>query len=406
MSAVPSELSRFPKIELKVEPWPTERPLLALNLATAAILWIASVVSIVGIVYGIAIGIFLFVLHLGFVAHLRGSGIRVTAEQLPEIHAAMIRLSARFGMEKVPETYVIHGGGALNALATRFAGSDIVVLFSELIEACEGDDAARDMIIAHELGHLHRGHLRWHFLRAPAMMVPFLGSALSRAREYTCDRYGLAGAGDRDSALRGLIVLAAGRRFAPRVDRRAFAAQQTELNTGLMTLGEWFSTHPPLTKRLAAIDPSLALSGRGRAGALRATAIVGAVLVPILLSGVASVVLMRGAALRAGARGYKSYTPPGREVADRVVQQDFARIGAFLEAEMKAGRELPWDEDELYDRWRAAHPGESEPLDPYDGMWYGYEQKGEHFRIWSTGPGDDRHSGLRYDSRTRAITQH
>jgi hypothetical protein len=276
------------------------------------------------------------------------------------------------------------------------------VLFSELLEACEGDDAARDMIIAHELGHLHRGHLRWHFLLAPAMMVPFLGSALSRAREYTCDRYGLAGAGDRDSAQRGLIVLVAGRRFAPRVDRRAFAAQQTELNTGLMTLGEWFSTHPPLARRLAAIDPSLALSGHGRAGALRAAAIVAAVLVPILLSGVASVVLMRGAALRAAANGY---TPPAGEVAERVVQQDFARIVAFLEAEMKAGRELPWDVDELYDRWRAAHPGESEPLDPYDGKWYGYEQKGEHFRIWSTGPGDDRRGDLRYDSRTRAISQ-
>src|SRR4026207_1837495 len=70
MSAVPSELSRFPKIELKVEPWPTERPLLALNRAIAAILWIVSIVTIVGMVYGIAIGIFLFVLHLGFVAHL------------------------------------------------------------------------------------------------------------------------------------------------------------------------------------------------------------------------------------------------------------------------------------------------------------------------------------------------
>jgi len=125
-----------------------------------------------------------------------------------------------------------------------------------------------------------------------------------------------------------------------------------------------------------------------------------------VLSGVASVVLMRGAALRAGMTSYKSYTPPAREVAERIVHQDFARIAAFLEGEMKAGRELPWDDDELYDRWRSAHPGETEPLDPYDGMWYGYEQKGEHFRLWSTGPGDDRRSGVRYDSRTHTISQH
>lgn len=400
MTADSSQAPRAPKID----PWPTERPLFALNLVVAAILWLVSIFSIVGMVYGFAIGIFLFVLHLGFIAHLRGSGIRVTAEQLPEIHAAMVRLSARFGMQNVPETYVIHGGGALNALATRFAGREIVVLFSELLEACDGNDAARDMIIAHELGHLHRGHLRWQFLLAPALMVPFLGSALSRAREYTCDRYGLAGAGDRDSALFGLTVLAAGGRFARRVDRRAFVSQQANLETGLMTLGQWFSTHPPLVKRLAQIDPSLMTGVPNHAGALRAVAIVGAVLVPMLMTGVASVVLMRGAALRGSANSHLGYAPPPREVAERLVRDDFARIAAFIEAEVAAGRALPWDADELYARWRAAHPGEPELLDPYDGMWYGYEQKGEHFRIWSTGPGDDRRRSLRYDSRSRSIS--
>jgi Zn-dependent protease with chaperone function len=390
--------------ELTVEPWPTERPLFILNLGVAAILWIVSVLSIVGIVYGVAIAIFLFVLHLAFVAHLRGSGIRVTPEQLPEIHAAVVRLSARFGMRRVPETYVIHGGGALNALATRFAGRDIVVLFAELLEACDGNDAARDMILAHELGHLHRGHLRWHFLLAPAMMIPFLGSALSRAREYTCDRYGLAGAGGREGAMFGLTILAAGGRYARRVDRGAFVRQQADLDTGLMTLGEWFSTHPPLVKRLAQIDPSLAMTPQGGIGALRAGAIVAAIVLPILLTGVASVVLLQGSLLRSAAHVRTAHTPPPREVAERVVREDLLKFAAFLEAERTAGRELPWDDSELYDRWRAAHPSEPEPLDPYDGMWYGYEQKGDHFRIWSSGPGEG-HRGLRYDSRTRSMSQ-
>lgn len=394
-----------PETELTVEPWPTERPLFIMNLGVAAILWIVSVLSIVGIVYGVAIAILLFTLHLAFVAHLRGSGIRVTADQLPEIHEAMVRLSARFGMRNVPETYVVHGSGALNAVATRLAGRDIVVLFSELLEACDDNDAARDMILAHELGHLHRGHLRWHFVLAPAMIIPFLGSALSRAREYTCDRYGLAGAGDREAAVFGLTVLAAGGRYARRMNRRAFAGQQAELHTGLMTLGEWFSTHPPLVKRLAQIDPSLSMGVPNGLGALRASAIVAAVVLPILLTGVASAVLLRGSVLRGGMSGHTAYTPPPHEVAERAVRQDFMRLAAFLEAERTAGRELPWDESELYDRWRTAHPAEPEPLDPYDGMWYGYEQKGEHFRIWSTGPGDGSHRGLRYDSRTRSMSQ-
>ena len=41
-------------------------------------------------------------------------------------------------------------------------------------------------------------------------------------------------------------------------------------------------------------------------------------------------------------------------------------------------------------------------LDPYDGMWYGYQQNGQHFRIWSSGP-DGRRS-VRYDSRTQSLS--
>ena len=100
------------------------------------------------------------------------------------------------GMARVPEVYVMQAGGTLNALASKFMRANIVVLFSELIEACDDDTGARDMIIAHELGHLHAGHLRWTWFLLPGSMVPFLGTALSRAREYTCDRYGAAGLGE------------------------------------------------------------------------------------------------------------------------------------------------------------------------------------------------------------------
>ena len=395
--------------DLRIEPWPSERPLFALNLLAAAGLWLIAFVTIIGIVYGVMIGVFLFVMHLAFVSHLRGSGIRVGPEQLPEIHAAVSRLSARFGMTKVPETYVIHGGGSLNALATRFVGRDIVVLFSDLLDACEGNESARDMIIAHELGHLHRGHLRWAFVIAPAMIVPFLGAALSRAREYTCDRYGVAGAGNREGALLGLTVLAAGGRLARRVDLRNFAAQQLQLDTGLMTIGEWLSTHPPLAKRLTQIDPALAPVRASRPlGALRGVGVLAAVLTPIMLSGVAAAILVPkfAAAAATSAEDYDpAYIAPPADVADRLVEQDFERMSAFLHAEASAGRELPRNTSELYDRWHEAHPNQDEPRDPYDGMRYGYEQKGEHFRLSSAGPDDDHSRALKYDSRRRATTR-
>ena len=148
--------------------------------------------------------------------------------------------------------------GAINAFATRFLRTHIVVLFSDLLEACRDNDAARDMIIGHELGHVRAGHLFGHWLLLPAMFIPFVGAALSRAREFTCDRYGLAAAGDEEGALLGLTILAAGGRYAPRVNRLALARQRQQMASGWMIVGEWLATHPPLSKRLIALAPQLA----------------------------------------------------------------------------------------------------------------------------------------------------
>jgi len=115
-------------------------------------------------------------------------------------------------------------------------------------------------------------------------VVPFLGAAYSRAREYTCDRYGAALCGDRQGALRGLAILAAGGTHGPQVNLESLVAQRRDLNTGWMTLGRWLMTHPPLCDRVAALDPVLGdaiqLSSRGP---LRALGILGtACIIPIL----------------------------------------------------------------------------------------------------------------------------
>jgi Zn-dependent protease with chaperone function len=208
-------------------------------------------------------------MHLGFVSHVRGNAVRLGPDQFPELHERVTLLAQRMGLERVPEAYLMQAGGSLNAFATRFLRSNMIVLFSDLLEQCGDNEAARDMIIAHELGHIRAGHLRWRWLIAPSLIVPFLGMALSRAREYTCDRIGAAGAGDRDGALLGLTILAAGGRYAPLVNREAFVAQRAAFATGWMTIGEWLSSHPPLAKRMVAIDPSLGV-GRPASSAARA----------------------------------------------------------------------------------------------------------------------------------------
>jgi Zn-dependent protease with chaperone function len=392
--------------DIHVEPWPSERPLFALALLASAGIWFVAIVTIIGFAYALVLGVFFFVMHLAFVAHVRGNGIRVGPDQLPEIYAAVEQLARRIGVKRVPETYVVHGGGVLNALATRFIGSDLVVLYSDLIEACGSDIAARDMIIAHELGHIHRGHVRWQLAVAPALLVPFLGTALSRAREYTCDRYGMAGAGNRDGAVLGMTIIAAGGSLGRRVNRQAMVNQRIDLNTGWMTIGEWLSTHPPLAKRIAQIEPALATVPIASArGPVRALAILAACVSPFILAGAAAAVLLPFWIARSQHQSSSSYQAPPPEVAQQHARREIAELAAFIHAEQQSGRDLPWDSVDLYERWNAAHPSREEPFDPFDGTRYGYNQRGSHFMLWSVGPDLESRTAddVRYDSRKEAI---
>jgi len=261
-----------------VKPHPAEIPLRILLFIVGIVLWIIIVASMIGLVYGLLLGLFFFIVHLSLIAHLRGSSIKLGPQQMPELYQRVVEISQRMGMKKAPDVYLLQSGGILNAFATKFGSKRFVVLYSDLVKACGDNVDALDFIIAHELGHIHRGHLNRRWLLAPAMFVPFLGSAYSRACEYTCDRFGFQAPSDPNRSLDGLCILAAGPQFVPMVDRQQFAAQDQDLNTAFMKLGGWFATHPPLARRIAALEPSLAPKVP-----VRMTATVGALFVAFLI---------------------------------------------------------------------------------------------------------------------------
>jgi Zn-dependent protease with chaperone function len=407
-------LTTRPVDPITVDPWPSEEPLFVFSLVVSVLIWIVLLITIIGAIYAAMFGVFFFLLHLGFIAHVRGSAVRLGPNQFPELHQRVAQLAVRMGMTTVPEAYLMQAGGSLNAFATRFLGVNFIVLYADLLEACGSNDAARDMIIAHELGHIHRGHVRWHWLLLPSNIVPFLAMALSRAREYTCDRYGRAGAESTDGALLGLSILAAGAKYGPRVNREALVAQRETLNTGWMTLGEWLSTHPPLAKRLAQIEPALlgASPARLRAGPLRAAAMIAAVATPMIAATALALTMLPGwlaqAAAEAGASGESGfetpavpYVPPRADSAALIARQGLASLATFIEQRRAAGNPAPWDTDELYDLWQEANPGQREPLDPFDGFRYGYQEREGQYRLWSSGPDPDtRADDIVIDSRT------
>jgi Zn-dependent protease with chaperone function len=365
---------------IRVRRWPTERPLLYLNLAIAALLWIILFRLSPQTVAGMAVFVgFMALVNMGFVAHIRGSAVRLGPDQFPDLYRRVEELARRMELRRIPEVYLMQQDGALNAFATRFLRSHMVVLLTDLLDACGSNHAARDMIIGHELGHIRAGHLRFHWILLPLALVPFVGSALSRAREYTCDRYGRAAAGDEDGALLGLTILAAGRTYAPLVDRRALARQHAGLSRGWMLVGQWMATHPPISKRLIALKPDI-LDASVADRSLIAWGRPVFAAVTVVLAGTVSMSYWQP---RQHADPYE-VTPDSPTVRAQV-QKDLEALRSFLAAEVNGGRPLPWDVDDLYSRWSAAKK-DGGPRDPFSGAWYDYDQRGGAYRLWSMGP--------------------
>lgn len=241
---------------IKIKRHPSEIPLFFIMLAVSLSLWIAMAMSIVVGIYVLLIGLFFLFGHVSMIAHIRGNAAQVNEEQFTELHQLVVTLSKQVGLKKIPEVYIMESGGVLNALATKFVKSKIIVIYSDLLDACDNNIDVIRMILGHEMGHIKSGHLRWDALLMPAMFIPFLGHAFSRAREYTCDRYGASVVEVKSNALLGLTILAVGKNYAANVSQKSLIQQSHNLNTGWMQIGEWLQSHPSLIKRIYALDPN------------------------------------------------------------------------------------------------------------------------------------------------------
>src|SRR5215203_874212 len=151
-------------------------------------------------------------------AGTRGSAVRLSPRQFPDIHALKEDFARRLNLRRDPEIYVMSGNGALNAFAASTFGYDFVVIHSELFSnTYERNKDALAFIVGHELGHLRLGHTRLWYQLSTAYVdrVPLLGGFLSRAREFSCGRHGacLAPQGEEE-----LVLLAAGRYVYKEVD--------------------------------------------------------------------------------------------------------------------------------------------------------------------------------------------
>jgi Zn-dependent protease with chaperone function/type II secretory pathway pseudopilin PulG len=187
------------------------------------------------------------------IAHLKGTAVRVTPRQFPDLHARLLACCERLGMARVPECYLLNGQGVFNAFATRFLGHHFVVLLSDVVDALDERPGALSFYIGHELAHIHRSHLAWRPVLLPGSVVPLLGAAYHRACESTCDLYGAACCAETGDALAGLTALAAGSKRWKGLSVDEYLGQAQESAGFWMSFHELVSDYPWLVKRAAQV---------------------------------------------------------------------------------------------------------------------------------------------------------
>lgn len=192
--------------------------------------------------------IFLFIQGTA-VAHIKQNGVKITQDQFGNIYDKVHEIALALNICDVPDIYLMQSDGILNAFATRFLFKDYVVLYSDIMELAfnEGEDAV-NFIIAHELAHVKRKHLSKQLWIFWGLLIPFLGSAYSRACETTCDN--IATYFVPNNTNDGLLVLMAGKKLYKKVSI-AEMLKDANQNYGFWAwLVEISSTHPALAKRI------------------------------------------------------------------------------------------------------------------------------------------------------------
>jgi Zn-dependent protease with chaperone function len=183
-------------------------------------------------------------------ASVRGTAVRLSDSQFPDLYRTAEDFARKLGLRRPSEIFLANGNGTLNAFAAQATRHDYVVLSNELFVNLHNSnrDGLR-FILGHELGHIRLHHVSlWYQLAlAYSQRIPLLGPALSRLREYSCDRHG---AFLSPRGARGLVLLASGRYTETDADLEELVRQGRRLHGFWVGLAQLPRSHPFTVRRL------------------------------------------------------------------------------------------------------------------------------------------------------------
>ncbi|MBX7113816.1 MAG: M48 family metallopeptidase [Myxococcaceae bacterium] len=180
-------------------------------------------------------------------ARIRGSGIQLSVDQLPQLHTIVEQFSKRLGLAEVPETFIVEDAIA-NGFAIKLGKRNAILLTDDVVWGAlrAKDPRAVGFVIAHELAHIALGHT--------GRFRSFLRQAfrpLARADEFSADNVATELVGDERLAVSGLTVLTVGPQLLPYVNEEALIRQALDVCGQKITRkAEKGLTHPLLLRRI------------------------------------------------------------------------------------------------------------------------------------------------------------
>ncbi|MEE2039430.1 M48 family metallopeptidase [Nocardiopsis sp. CT-R113] len=187
-------------------------------------------------------------------ARHRAESVKISPTQFPEAYRMVVSLAADMGLSRPPEAYVRLGRWRCGTDASGHGLRRYLVLSADLFDAGGRlrDPEALAFLVAHQLGHVVAGHTGFWRRMATigADLVPGLGSALSRAMEYTADDHAYARFPEGAHAVR---ILAGGAHLYSRVNMGEMADRaRTDRGCSLL-LYHLLTRRPSNTRRMAAL---------------------------------------------------------------------------------------------------------------------------------------------------------
>jgi Zn-dependent protease with chaperone function len=217
----------------------------------SCLVWLVFTVTIFPVVVLLIVGFVLWIVHGLLVARIKSEGVRLDAQQMPELSRVFANVCGKLNAKSIPELYLMQHGGILNAFATRHCARDFVVLYSDLLEAYGAESDEIKFLLGHEIGHIQSRHIFKTVLLLPGLFLPLLGSAYNRACESSCDRHGAFASDKVESSVRAVMILSGGKQAGRELIADAFASQHLHSRGFFISLHELFSGYPTLSKRVS-----------------------------------------------------------------------------------------------------------------------------------------------------------